>query len=110
MDENGIIREAIQLYGENNQLIVAIEELSELQKELCKRLRGSKTNVEHIAEEIADVYIMLAQLVQMLDIHNAVERNKYFKLVRLETRMEAIKAEVKKRGYLPKENKDDPAY
>lgn len=106
MDEKAIYSEAIQLFGEKNQTIVAIEELSELQKELCKRLRGSKTNVEHIAEEIADVYIMLAQLVQMLDIRNEVESQRFFNLLRLERRMEVIKAEVKKSGHLPQKNQN----
>ena len=45
----------------DKQLIVAIEELSELQKELCKTLRGN-INKENIIEELADVYIMLAQI------------------------------------------------
>lgn len=45
----------------DKQLIVAIEELSELQKELCKTLRGN-INKENIIEELADVYIMLDQI------------------------------------------------
>ena len=45
----------------DKQLIVAIEELSELQKELCKALRG-KPNKEDIIEELADVLIMLDQV------------------------------------------------
>ena len=45
----------------DKQLIVAIEELSELQKELCRALRG-KPNKEDIIEELADVLIMLDQL------------------------------------------------
>ena len=45
----------------DKQLIVAIEELSELQKELCKALRG-KPNKENIIEELANVLIMLDQL------------------------------------------------
>ena len=43
------------------QLFVAVEELSELQKELCKFFRGSP-KIENIKEEIADVIIMLYQL------------------------------------------------
>ena len=45
----------------DKQLIVAIEELSELQKELCKTLRGN-INKENIIEELSDVYIMLDQI------------------------------------------------
>ena len=51
------------------QIVVAIEELSELQKELCKVLRYKNVNnIEHIKEEIADVSIMLDQLVYYFKI------------------------------------------
>lgn len=53
---------ALAVYGERNQIIVAVEELSELQKELCKYLRGEDVG-EKLAEEMADVTIMLEQLV-----------------------------------------------
>lgn len=61
-----IIKQLIEKYGDK-QVIVAIEEMSELQKELCKSLRGN-TNKEAIAEEIADVYIMLNQMQQYYGI------------------------------------------
>lgn len=54
-------------YGETAQLVVAIEELSELQKELCKDIRG-KGKRENIIEEIADVSIMLEQLYLIYQI------------------------------------------
>lgn len=41
-------------FGERNQMIVAVEELSECQKEICKVLRGGE-DFRHLAEEIADV-------------------------------------------------------
>lgn len=49
------------------QKVIAIEELSELQKEITKDLRG-KCNKEHILEEMADVYIMVGQLMIMYGI------------------------------------------
>ena len=39
--EHDIFRSAIGTYGEVMQITVAFEEMSELQKELCKHLRGS---------------------------------------------------------------------
>ena len=39
---------ALIAYGEEKQCIVAIEELSECQKEICKALRG-KGDREHLA-------------------------------------------------------------
>ncbi len=56
------------------QIYVAIEELSELQKELCKYLRAvqnfrlSSFTFNNITEEIADVYIMLEQMKLYFDI------------------------------------------
>lgn len=47
-------------YGDK-QLVVAIEECAELQKELCKGLRG-KLNRTALAEELADVCIMANQV------------------------------------------------
>ena len=66
MFNNTLFKALIDKFGDK-QLIVAIEELSELQKELCKHLRG-KTDVGHIAEEIADVCIMLCQLMLYFNI------------------------------------------
>lgn len=48
-------------YGEK-QMIIAIEELSELQKEICKKLRNPDSSDDNILEELADVYIMLTQI------------------------------------------------
>lgn len=61
MDEKEFYEKIIFKFGDNNQITVAIEELSELQKELCKYLRGDM-DYYNIAEEMADVEIMLEQL------------------------------------------------
>ena len=95
MDYKGTISAAIQTFGEKNQTVVAIEELSELQKELCKLLRGNCDNDEHIAEEIADVEIVLCELVEMLGIDDLVNMYRDFKIRRLQSR---IAAEREKRG------------
>jgi hypothetical protein len=58
-------------YGEDNQLIVALEELSECQKEICKYLRG-KGNKANLAEEIADATIMLEQVRMIFGINEDV--------------------------------------
>ena len=62
-----IIQKAIDTYGYDLQKQVAIEEMSELIKEICKDFRG-KENRENIIEEIADVQIMLYQLMAMYGI------------------------------------------
>ena len=50
-----------------NQIIKCIEELSELQKELCKYFLGQR-KIGNVIEEVADVEIMLEQMKLGLDI------------------------------------------
>lgn len=64
MDRQEVYRQARDVFGAQAQFVVALEELSEAQKEICKFLRG-KGDLDHLTEEIADAQIMLEQ-VQML--------------------------------------------
>lgn len=84
--ERKIEHEAIEHYGKEPQMIVAIEELSELIKELTKNLRG-ENNEDHIAEEIADVHIMINQLELMFENSQSVRTWKERKLNRLNARI-----------------------
>lgn len=90
-----ICRAALEAFGERAQMTMAIEEMSELAKELCKRCRG-RDNVEAIAEEVADVEIMLQQMVMLFDCAGQVETFRRYKLERLAGRIEEAKEE--KRG------------
>lgn len=56
-----VYRAALDTYGAQAQTIIAMEEMAELTKELSKNLRGAN-NTAQIAEEIADVRIMLDQM------------------------------------------------
>lgn len=80
-----ILEDAIAHYGTRHQVIVAIEELSELQKELCKFLRDNKT--DNIAEEIADVEIILEQMIMIFSSRETINRWKQNKLERLNNRI-----------------------
>ena len=72
MHEMSLLQRAIAKWGEDAQMKMVLEEMSELQKEICKLWRG-KDNRDAIAEEVADVVIMLDQLELMLDIQYQVE-------------------------------------
>ena len=78
---------ALIAYGEKKQCIVALEELSECAKEICKALR-SKGDREHLAEEIADVQIMLFQMAILHDCVDEVADFRRAKIERLEKRLE----------------------
>ena len=85
--EMSLLQRAIAKYGKDAQMKMVLEEMSELQKEICKLWRG-KDNLPEIAEEIADVEIMLDQLKLMLDIPYQVEQHRQNKLQRLQERLE----------------------
>lgn len=82
-----VLFRAIDTFGEESQVMMAFEEMSELQKEMCKRFRGEK-NDDHIAEEIADVEIMLDQLKLMTGTAHKVEWYRDQKLKRLDKRID----------------------
>lgn len=83
-------RAALAAFGRGSQVMVAIEEMSELTKELCKNSRG-KENTTHIAEEIADVEIMLCQMKMLFDCTGQVETFRRYKLERLAGRIKEAK-------------------
>ena len=66
-----------------------MEEMSELTKELSKYLRGLNTEDElsSIAEECADVYIMLLQIMEMLPIYDKFCEMYKYKIDRLRSRL-----------------------
>lgn len=85
-----ICRAALEAFGEEAQMVMAIEEMSELTKELCKNGRGQE-NTTHIAKEIADVEIMLQQMVMLFDCAGQVETFRRYKLERLAERIKEAK-------------------
>ena len=100
MEGKKIITDAVSHYGEAHQVIKAIEEMSELTKELSRFMEGllDGTFVNHtdlrdrakclISEEMADVEIMLMQLKLIFDNAHAVNAVIDGKLARLRTRMD----------------------
>lgn len=92
--EEDILAEAIDSYGCEAQLKMLLEEMSELQKEICKMWRG-KDNVEAIADECADLEIMLAQTKMIFGIEQMVKEHRRQKVARLEERLKQYQEERK---------------
>lgn len=86
MSDRELYRLALDTYGPEAQTVMVFEEMAELQKELCKHARGAR-NLEAIAEEIADVLIMLEQMVVLHGCEAMVAGEKRRKLSRLEKRL-----------------------
>lgn len=84
----GVLKKAIETYGVDMQLNVAIEEFSELTKEICKYKRGADNRSE-ILEEMADCYIMLEQMQLMFNLNfRAIASMMNEKVERLRTRLD----------------------
>jgi len=88
-------KQAIETYGVRAQKLMAIEEMSELTKEICKDFRG-KLDREHLIEELADVTITIDQLMLMYKISgNELQQMCERKMERLKERLEKQNDEIK---------------
>lgn len=76
----------VEFYGRENQIIKAVEECAELQQRLCNAFT-KRAVPSLIAEEIADVKIMLEQLEIIFDCSSEVENWIDFKIQRQIERM-----------------------
>ena len=86
---------AVEAYGKDMQLNVAVEEFSELIKEICKHKRG-RDNRDNIIEELCDCYIMMEQIEIIFDISGEELSEVYTnKLNRLENRLAERREECK---------------
>ena len=86
MDEKKVFEAALKQYGAESQTLMLFEEMAELQKELCKHARG-RCNTMAIAEEIADVQIMLEQMIMLHGCQDNVAAVRKFKVMRLASRL-----------------------
>lgn len=90
MTEKEILTAAVTEFGAQAQTLMVFEEMAELQKELCKHARR-KDNLSAIAEEIADVQIMLEQMMILYQCEDAVAEARNYKIQRLAGRIERFK-------------------
>ena len=86
LDEYAVLGDAITVFGAQHQEAMLLEEMAELAKEICKRWRG-RDNVAEIAEEIADVEIMLDQIKMIFCCAGRVRAIRASKVRRLEERI-----------------------
>ncbi|MBQ9737901.1 MAG: hypothetical protein IJV75_00090 [Alphaproteobacteria bacterium] len=85
---DSVLLQAINQFGIEKQALVAVEEMSELQKELLKYFNRKEENRHLIKEELVDVLITLRQLFLIFnysekELNEMAER----KLKRLETKL-----------------------
>jgi hypothetical protein len=87
INETEVLQRALDTYGSLPQIVMVFEEMSELQKELCKYLRG-KYSPASIAEEIADVEIMIEQMKMLFCCAEDVRNERRCKVERLKERLD----------------------
>ena len=71
-NEHKILEKAIRVWGKTPQLLMVLEEMSELQKEILKNLNRHKNNLAELIEETIDVEVTLAQLKIIYGIEDRV--------------------------------------
>lgn len=94
-----VLQQAIDTYGSHAQEEMAIEEMSELTKAIVKRHRAADKPsydkaMSGIAEEMADVIIMLTQPLMFYGNRRDVQRAVDEKVKRLAGRLESERAEM----------------
>lgn len=82
-----IFEKALAQYGPEVQIKMLYEEMAELQLAVCKHGRGAD-NLDNIAEEIADVGIMLDQMRLLFNVGPMSEVKRSDKVARLAERMD----------------------
>lgn len=85
VDVKTIYERALERWGIDSQVKVCIEELAELIQVLAKFGRKRNGSIkDNIAEEIADVELMMEQMKVAFEIREDVEGWKHEKIERLE--------------------------
>lgn len=87
---NPVFKRALQTWGGQAQMLMVVEEMSELTREILKNVNRGKDNVAAIVEETADVEIMLEQLKENYGIAERVAVYKAEKLKQIERRLNEL--------------------
>lgn len=88
-----VCKALIEKFGSEYQIDRAIEEMSELTKELLKQRRVDRTLPDNktrhnISEEMADVIITLTELLEIFDNEEEISEEIKYKLNRARTMLE----------------------
>lgn len=91
-DRVSIYREVIKLWGKDAQILMAVEELSELIQVLLRLRRKNRVvTYNDLASEIVDVRLMIEQIIEMYSIYDLVESKEEEKIIKLKKYMKEAK-------------------
>ena len=94
--DTSVLTQALTTYGDDAQIHMMIEEMSELTKALLKHRRAWSTGCltdyvreceKAIIEEMADVYIVLLQMIQLFNAPSLFEEYVRDKILRLHVQL-----------------------
>lgn len=88
---------ALARFGPKKQTEKLLEEMAELQVEICHIWDG-RPNFDGLATEIADVGILLEQMQFIFDIEKAVQAEREKKLARLDAMLKKEREEARENG------------
>lgn len=93
VSDEEILQDAINTYGRDSQINIAMEELAELIQALSKFNRDNSdlSTVDNISEEMTDVIIMLSQLEMIFGNSKDIKAFIHSKLKRLHDRIQDVK-------------------
>lgn len=86
IDAKSLFFKNIEAHGKQTEILKLFEEMSELQEAICK-YEDCRDSIDHIAEEIADVQIMLEQMMIIYDNKPYVESWRRVKLEKMEKKL-----------------------
>ncbi len=101
--DTGVLTLALYTYGSEPQVDMMIEEMSELTKALLKYRRAQyegcqvdydRECIKAVIEEMADVYIVLLQMIYLFDKPDLFDEYVRDKILRLKARLSADEAEA----------------
>ena len=100
MNRKGI-REILEHYGGEPQKLKSLEELTELQEVLIKDINKGGVVVDDIAQEIADVVVMLYQLIDIYglserSVENLIDFKVSRQIQRIKGEISSVRAETSK--------------
>ena len=103
--DTSVLTHALTTYGSEAQVDMMIEEMSELTKALLKQRRAQKSSYQYdrervkaIIEEMADVYIVLLQMIRLFGSPSLFEEYVNDKILRLRLRLFADGTEAAENG------------
>ena len=103
--DTSVLKNALTTYVGDNQVDMIIEEMSELTKALLKQRRKRRSGIDYfepekddVIEEMADVYIVLLQMIQLFGKSELFTENVRDKILRLNLRLFADGTEAAENG------------